>query len=66
MADSGKILSTFRPFPTQNARTPPPAAYIRPTAPHRLASADVAFRRGFVAFVGRALEKKDFSSVVMR
>ena len=32
IADSGRIFTTDRPFPVQNARTPP-SAYIRVTAP---------------------------------
>jgi hypothetical protein len=45
---TGKIFITFNPFPTQNALTPPPSAYIRPIAPHRFATARVLVRNGCV------------------
>jgi hypothetical protein len=36
MADSGMILITFSPFPTQNALSPPPLRYSRMTARFKL------------------------------
>ena len=39
---------TFKPFPTQNARTPPPSAYIRPIAAHRFPIALPDVRKGCV------------------
>jgi hypothetical protein len=43
---TGKILTTFKPFPVQNAFTPPPCRQTARTAAGMLP----AFRRGFFTF----------------